>query len=70
MRKVFENLDPLENDFVRTLAFGVNHKAKPAGIALVLGVVKSLRRRKDMRRLRLIHAFSRVGKLVTHPFTT
>ena len=45
VRQIDQNLNALENDVVRFLAFDIGYKADPASIALVRRIVKSLRRR-------------------------
>ena len=45
VRQIDQNLNALENDVVRFLAFDIGYKADAASIALVRRIVKSLRRR-------------------------
>ena len=44
VRQIDQNLNALEDDVVRFLAFDIGHKADAAGIVLVSRIVKSLRR--------------------------
>ena len=43
VRQVEEDLNPLQDDVVRLLAFDVHHEADTAGVVLQRGVIKALR---------------------------
>ena len=47
VREIDQDLQPFENNLVRLLALGVDHKADTAGVVLVSGVVQTLRFRKS-----------------------
>ena len=43
MRQVFQNLQSLFDDVVALATFNIRHEAHPAGIVLMLRIVKALR---------------------------